>query len=152
MKFYPFKKSSITLITMLFGICFNALAAEPLFIEVITSDSYPITGIDALLKQGIEIRHYNLDDGKRMVSEQLEANLPKGQKAAEAEMQRRIKKIGQPALSKMFNDAFQAVIIGTGYGLTRQPAVVFDHGKSVVYGVTDLSRALLLYRQWENLQ
>lgn len=142
---------SIAIISMLSAISFNSFAAatEPLFIEVITSDSHPVTGLNALPKRGIEVRLYNLDDGKRMVSEQLEANLPKNQKAAEAEMRRRIKNIGQPALSKMFNHAFQAVIIGTGYGLTRQPAVVFDHGKSVIYGVTDLSQALSLYRQWE---
>ncbi len=130
---------------------FNILAAEKgssLIIEVFTSDSYPITGENRLNKQGIKIQHYNLDDGDRMVANKLEANLPKNQQAAEAEMTKRIKRIGQAALSKMFNDAFQGIIIGTRYGLTRYPAVVFNQGASVVYGVTDINKAVALYHQW----
>ncbi len=117
------------------------------YIEVITSDAYPVSGLNLIQKKGIAVRLYNLDDGKRMVS-QLEANLPKSEQAAKKAMALRIKKIGDHALKKKFSDAFQAIIIGTQYGLTRHPAVVFNHGQAVVYGVTDLTRALTLYRHW----
>jgi integrating conjugative element protein (TIGR03757 family) len=120
---------------------------EKVYIEVITSDAYPISELNQIQKQGISVRIYNLEDGKRMVS-QLEANLPKGEQAAKKAMALRIKKMGDHALKKKFSDAFQAIIIGTQYGLTRHPAVVFNHGKAVVYGVTDLTRALTLYRHW----
>ncbi len=117
------------------------------YIEVITSDAYPVLGLNLIQKKGIAVRVFNLGDGKRMVS-QLEANLPKSEKAAKKAMALRIKNIGDLALNKMFSDAFQAVIIGTQYGLTRHPAVVFNHGQAVIYGITDLTRALTLYRHW----
>ena len=117
------------------------------YIEVIISDAYPISGLNLIQKKGIVVRLYNLDDGKRMVS-QLEANLPKSEQAAKKAMALRIKKMGGHVLKKKFSDAFQAIIIGTQYGLTRHPAVIFNHGQAVVYGVTDLTRALTLYRQW----
>ncbi len=120
---------------------------EKVYIEVITSDAYPISELNQIQKQGISVRIYNLEDGKRMVS-QLEANLPKGEQAAKKAMALRIKKLGDHALKKKFSDAFQAIIIGTQYGLTRHPAVVFNHGQAVVYGVTDLTHALTLYRHW----
>lgn len=37
----------------------------------------------------------------------------------------------------------------TRYGLTKIPAVVFDNGVSVVYGVADLGQALQLYGKWQ---
>ncbi len=122
--------------------------AENPSIEVITNDSRPVSGLNDLKKEGINVRLYNLDEGKRLIS-RLEANLPKGEKAANRVMAQRIKNIGQPALQKMFSEAYQAVIVGTYHGLTRHPAIVFDNGRSVVYGVTDLTRALAMYRQWK---
>lgn len=125
----------------------NQNADEISFIEVITSDAYPVSGLNLIKKQGIPVKLYNLDDGKRMVS-QLEANLPKVEQAAKKAMALRIKKMGDHVLNKKFADAFQAIIIGTQYGLTRHPAVVFNHGQAVVYGINDLTRALTLYRHW----
>ncbi len=121
--------------------------AENSIIEVITSDAYPVTGIAALQKKGITVKLYNFDDGPRMVK-QLEANLPRGEKAATKAMALRLKKIGDAALARMFSDAFQAISIGTERGLTQYPAVIFENGRSVVYGVTDLPRAMTLYQQW----
>lgn len=117
-------------------------------IEVITSDRYPMTGINAIKNKGIQVTLYNFDDGQRMVKK-LEANLPIGQKAAEKAMAKRLKKIGNTSLQAMFFDAFQANVIGTEYGITQYPAIVFDKGQSVVYGETDLPNALVLYRRWK---
>jgi integrating conjugative element protein (TIGR03757 family) len=137
-----------------FGLCLNLNAAElpsAPFIEVIHSDAYPVTGIQALKRQGMAIKLYNLDDGKRLVS-QLATNLPHNQDAAKKTLQQRFKKMGNQAVKGQFIRAYQGVIVGTQYGVTRYPAVIFDHGRAVVYGITDLPQALTLYRQWQATQ
>ena len=35
------------------------------------------------------------------------------------------------------------------YKIERYPAVVFEHGEAVVYGVTDIGKAILIYKEWE---
>jgi len=130
------------------GFCSNSLAEEQPFIEVISSDLFPITGIKDLQRQGYSINVYNLDDGKRLVA-QIGANLPNNQNAAKNTLQQRFKKMGEEQVKAQFIQAYQAVTISTQYGLTRYPAVVFNHGESVVYGETSLVQALRRYQQWK---
>ena len=136
------------LVLMFFGFCFKLQAKEQLFIEVISSDSFPVTGIKALQQQGFSVNVYNLDDGKRLVA-QIGANLPNNQNAAKNVLQQRFKKMGDKQVKTQFIQAYQAVTLGTQYGLTRYPAVVFNHGESVVYGETNLVQALRFYQQWK---
>ena len=127
---------------------FTLKANEAPYIEVITSDEFPVTGIEDLKKQGIEAKVLNFDDSKRMITK-LESGLPNNEAAAKKAMQQRLKKMGDEALKNVFSQAFQAVIVGTQHGITRYPAVVFDRGQSVIYGVTEMTHALALYHQWQ---
>jgi len=136
------------LLLMFFGFSFKLQAKEQLFIEVISSDSFPVTGIKALQQQGLSVNVYNLDDGKRLVA-QIGANLPNNQNAAKNVLQQRFKEMGDKQVKAQFIQAYQAVTLSTQYGLTRYPAVVFNHGESVVYGETNLVQALRLYQQWK---
>jgi len=136
------------LVLIALGFCSNSLAEEQPFIEVISSDLFPITGIKDLQRQGYSINVYNLDDGKRLVA-QIGANLPNNQNAAKNTLQQRFKKMGEEQVKAQFIQAYQAVTISTQYGLTRYPAVVFNHGESVVYGETSLVQALRRYQQWK---
>ena len=141
-------------ISICFGFCFNLNAAElpsAPFIEVIVSDAYPVTGIQTLNRQGIAVKLYNLDDGKRLLS-QLATGLPHNQEAAKKTLQQRFQKMGDQTVKGRFIQAYQGVIVGTQYGVTQYPAVIFDHGQAVVYGVTDLPRAVTLYHQWQAAQ
>ena len=136
---------------LILGLSFSVHAAETNtspFIEVITSDAYPVSSIQMLEQQGISVKLYNLDDGKRLIST-LGNGLPADQDAAKQVLEQRFKQRGNAAVKGQFMQAFEAVTVSSQYGLTRYPAVVFEHGQSVVYGVTDLSRALTLYRKWQ---
>lgn len=52
---------------------------------------------------------------------------------------------------KVFTEALRAAydghMLAREYKLQKAPAIVFDNGKYVVYGSTDIRHALLLYRQ-----
>jgi len=133
--------SSLTLSTL-------SLATEYPTIEVITRDAYPIKGMQTLQRRGFSVKVYNLDDSQRLISK-IGINLPNHLNAAKSALQQRFNKIGLSAVSQQFMTAFQATSVSTQYGLTRYPAVVFDHGQSVIYGVTDLHQAVNLYQQWQ---
>ncbi len=137
----------LVLITLVF--CNHSQAAEKPFIEVVTSDFFPVTNLHVLQGQGFLVKVYNLDDGKRLVA-QIGANLPNNQNAAKSALQQRFKKRGKEQVKAQFIQAYQAVTISTKYGLSSYPAVVFNHGESVVYGETNLVKALSLYQQWKS--
>ncbi len=140
-------------LTVWFWYCFSftIYAVELPFIEVITSDLYPVTGIKALQQQGLSVKVYNLDDSKRLV-EEIGKHLPNNQNAAKNVLQQRFKKMGDKQVKAQFIRAYQAVTLSTQYALTGYPAVVFNHGQSVIYGVTDLNQAVYLYRLWQKQQ
>lgn len=121
--------------------------AGPGLVEAIHSDAFPLTGADDLAGQGIEVKTYNLDDGKRLTAT-LANGLPPDQEQAKAALERRFKEQGMEAVQKHFTQAFQGQILGVQYGISRYPAIVFDQGRAVVYGVTDLNRAVAIYRDW----
>ena len=116
-------------------------------VEVIHSDAFPLTGVDAVAGQGIEVKTYNLDDAERLTAH-LATGLPPNQEQAKAALERRFNEQGMEAVQAQFTQAFQGQIAGVQYGISRYPAVVFDRGEAVVYGVTDLNRAVAIYREW----
>lgn len=122
-------------------------AGQAIVVEVIHNDAFPLTGVDAVTGQGIEIKTYNLDDGKRLTAN-LATGLPPNQEQAKAALERRFKEQGMEAVQEQFTQAFHGQIAGVQYGISRYPAVVFDRGEAVVYGVTDLNRAVAIYREW----
>lgn len=122
-------------------------AGQSIVVEAIHSDAFPLTGIEDLAGQGIEVKTYNLDDGKRLTAN-LATGLPPNQEQAKRALEQRFKQQGMASVQQQFMQAFQGRIVGVQYGISRYPAVVFNQGQAVVYGVTDLNRALEIYREW----
>jgi len=139
-------RHAFLLLTFMFSL--NVCATELPFIEVITSDAYPISGVQSVQRQGFLVNVYNLDDGKHLVAE-IGKHLPNNQAAAKKALEKRFKNRGAAAVKQQFMQAYRGVILSTQYGLTQYPAVVFEQGQSVIYGVTDLNQGVNLYRQWQ---
>jgi integrating conjugative element protein (TIGR03757 family) len=131
------------------GFCFAMTinAQNKPVIEVIISDAWSLSGVQALKRQGYTVNVYNLDDGKRLVKG-LARNLPPNQAAAKRQLLNRFDRLGKTKVRAQFMQAFQGQIISTQYGINRFPAVIFDHGDAVIYGVTDLQLALRRYQAW----
>jgi integrating conjugative element protein (TIGR03757 family) len=131
------------------GFCFAlaTYAQDKPVIEVITGDAWPLSGVQALQQQGYVINVYNLDDGKRLVKS-LARNLPPNQAAAKRQLLNRFDRLGKSRVRAQFMQAFQGQIISARYGIRRFPAVIFDHGQAVIYGVTDLQTVLRRYVSW----
>jgi integrating conjugative element protein (TIGR03757 family) len=122
-----------------------------LLIEVIHSDRDNIRGQEQLRQQGIQVNLYNLDDPKRLLA-RLGQNLPPNQVMAKAALEQRFAALGKHTVQAQFQSAYQALIKATDYGVDRYPAIVFNHGQVVIYGLTDLKQAWARYRQWRRGQ
>ena len=120
-------------------------SAEPT-IEVFTNEHYPVAGAESLRGRGIAVELYDLDAPKRWAAK-MSQGLPGRREQAKAIVDSRFAQIGLEQVKENLKAAYQGLVKASGYGLQRYPAIVFDHGKSVVYGVQDLSRALSIYQQ-----
>jgi integrating conjugative element protein (TIGR03757 family) len=120
-------------------------------IDIITSDRYPVTGLESARAQGLSVNVYNLDDGKRLVK-RLAGKLPPNQQAAKRQLENTLKRMGADAGRQAFSNAFQAQQVATQSRLERYPAIVFNQGQAGVYGVTEVSEALKHYHAWREVQ
>lgn len=118
-------------------------------IEVIVSDADRATGLAKLRQQGYDVKLYNLDAPKHLIAS-LSQNLPVNPEAAKRTLEQRMQQYGRQALQQQLMAEYQGLSVAIQYQIDRYPAVLFDRGKAVVYGVTDLQQALGWYRQWQS--
>lgn len=121
--------------------------AEPVDIEVFSDQRYPVFGIEAAGRRGARITLYDLGAPARLL-EPLNAGLPGNLEEAKAATMARIHRIGLDEFKRRLREAYSGQLKAFEYRIRSYPAVVFDQGASVIYGVTDLPEALRCYRTW----
>lgn len=85
-------------------------------------------------------------DGLAALERELSEGLPDDPKAARELALRRIDALGGGLLSRA-ESAAEGLVLAQRYGIKKVPAIVFDDGISVVYGITDIGDAIEIYRQ-----
>jgi len=125
------------------------LAGTPLSIEVFTTTEFPISGKGDWRLQGASVTVYYVDGLKHFEST-LSESLPNDAQAAKAEALRRIDQFDGAHMAPAKNAAI-GLTKAVQYGVDRYPAFVFD-GRAVVYGVTDLVKAVDRYEAWQREQ
>ena len=129
-----------------------SIAAEsgmPSRIEIISDAAHPVENIAVVQKKlsgGATIRYFTIDAQARL-DETLSKDLPADPEQARVIALQRIQALDRPSLAKNLSESFEGLLRAQRYGIDRYPAVVFDEGKTVVYGVTDLQEAVRLYQQ-----
>jgi len=127
-----------------------APAHLPERIDIFYDDSVSLTGLEAVketLAGRTAIHLYDMNAPER-VEDELGHGLPPDPERSKRILMERMQAIGIEALKRRFVAAYQGVIKSQEYGIDRYPAIVFDDGASVVYGVADLQEALNRYREW----
>lgn len=130
--------SRITMGLVLLG-AGSALAEELHSLEVFTTASRPISGVDSIQFPKVSVTVYAVDGIGR-----FEARLSEGLPAdPEAARQEALQRIGQldAADTVATRHAVMGLARAVQLGVDRVPAIVLD-GERVVYGVTDLALAL----------
>lgn len=113
--------------------------SQPSTIEVFTTSAIGIVGQD----YGAEIFEI---DGLDALARELSDGLPTDPAEAQQQALQRISELGD-ALRRRAGQATEGLSRAQRYGIKKIPAVVFDDGRSVIYGLTDLNQAIEIYRQ-----
>jgi integrating conjugative element protein (TIGR03757 family) len=139
---------------LLLGLMFPlaSIAAEapaPSRIDILSDAAHPVANVAAVqaqLGRATVIRYFAIDAQPRL-EESLSKDLPANPEQARAIALQRIQALDRSTLEKELSESVEGLLLAQRYRITRYPAVVFDEGKSVVYGVTDLREAMRLYQQ-----
>ena len=121
------------------------MAEAPLHIEVFTTQTQPITVGVVASHPGVSLQISEVDAVERFDSA-LSQGLPIDPALAQREVQRRLATFNDRDVATLRLSA-TGVATAARLGIDRTPAIVFDRS-AVIYGVTDLSMALLNYQAW----
>lgn len=122
----------------------TAQASVPLRVEVFTAD--PVTTAMAGPRDtDVELKVYRLD-GIQQVERALSVDLPLDPASARRGVLARLQRLDPQATASMQRAAV-GLVRAVEYHIDRWPAVVFDE-TAIVYGVTDLTETLRIYRRW----
>ncbi|PUA30392.1 MAG: integrating conjugative element protein [Cellvibrio sp. 79] len=100
---------------------------------------------------GIEVIHYDLSIPERIKEKYLPA-LPGDIDRAKKIMKTYLASVQGMEFQKAIREAYRGHEKMVQYQLEKIPAVVFNQGQYVVYGITDIQRALALYKSHRNLE
>ena len=130
----------IALLVCIASACWHAAFASDLDVRVYTDDRHPVA-----IQPGITVKVTKLDEAQRLLSD-LSANLPTDPSQAAAMARQRLAHGGANWQSRM-QQASQGVADAWSLGIAKVPAVVVN-GRYVVYGETDVGKALQLIDQY----
>ena len=118
--------------------------ASPIFaqehMEVFTESPIQLDSVP-----GISVIHYDLSEPAR-IKKQSAPKLPADEKIALAQAKAFFKTAEGNAYKSAMRDAYRGKQKMMQYQLTKIPAIVFEEGKYVIYGSTDVVQATTLYR------
>lgn len=129
-----------------------SIAAEsrmPNRIEIISDAAHPVENIGVVQKQlgdKTSIRYFAID-AQTQLDETLSKDLSPDPEQARMIALQRIQALDRSNLARKLSTSFEGLLLAQRYGIGRYPAVVFDEGERVVYGVTDLQEAVRRYQQ-----
>ena len=98
-------------------------------------------------KNSYEIKHYLIDGGRAFEAE-ISQGLSSDLKIATRQVAQRFKK-NKILWEKQAKKSWQGAVNAQSIGIKKIPAITFDKGKSVIYGVLDLSKA---HKIWSSKQ
>ncbi len=119
-------------------------APLPARIEVFTNSRYPVTNNTTT---EVPVQIHDLDAPAEL-EEKLSAGLPPDPEHAKAIALDRLEALGAGQLAEMVNQAYEGASQAMTYELVKIPAVVFDNGTSVIYGITNIEDAIRRYQAW----
>ena len=121
-----------------------ALASEggrrPSSIDVFVTSDVDVSGRMA----SVDI---HVVDGLAALERELSDGLPGDPGKAQRQALQRINLLGEELRSRV-ESAAGGLVLAQKFGIKKVPAIVFEGGGSVIYGVTDVRQAVEIYQQW----
>ncbi|RUM93756.1 MAG: hypothetical protein DSZ28_06680 [Thiothrix sp.] len=127
-------------------------AVMPESMTLITFNGRLAKNIHIVRKWGVDPKWFNLD-GANNIRAHLYAAVPEHLRTLRNPSQDTIDKVGvilRKAATRLNPIDKNSVMVGLYidyWGLQRVPAMVFNEGESVIYGVTDFEEALIIWQE-----
>jgi integrating conjugative element protein (TIGR03757 family) len=96
------------------------------------------------------IKHYLIDGGQDFESK-ISQGLSNNRRTAQRQIRQRFNKHKKSWVAQA-KSAWQGAINAQSLNIEKVPAITFDKGKTLIYGVTDLSKALNIHRKEKSKQ
>lgn len=149
MKFMSMKQCVIKA-GQLFGLCWLFTISSAAFantlstvsVDIFVSDTDRLTNVIALKRQVKSLTIHNMDNSVRLDA-QLSQGLSSDPAVAEQQARARMTGINQQAI----REAWTPVVKASFYDIKKIPAIVFNDGEAVVYGITDVMTAAGFYQK-----
>ena len=114
-------------------------------VEVFTDPAlFPV----ALGNSGVAVEVHDLSAQQKLLDE-LGQGLPGNPSLAKDMAASRLETAG---FRQRLADTTTAALLASRYGITKIPAIVFDRGAAVAYGLTDVNQAVQVYQHWKEAQ
>ncbi len=125
------------------------MLVTPRSIEIFTTTDQPIHAIDRFVEKHMHIAiQIHKFDAIKGLEDTLSQGLTADPDKAKRLVLERLQQLNKGTRSQLEHSA-TALAKAVQYGVEKYPAMVFD-GELVVYGLTDLSVALMHYRLWRS--
>ncbi len=138
------------------GICLSVSAFAtptttlPDSIVVITSNKKPVIDtkhtVSLLRRHGKTVTFHNLDEVDAL-EKQWSEGLPENEARAKKVFEERLSVVGKATFEAQFKKAYAGLTFALQHNIDRYPVIIFDN-HYLVYGVTELSHAVDIYRNF----
>lgn len=125
----------------------HADAELPATMDIFTSAEFPIERIGFIANtaraRATELTLYRVDSLEEL-EQLLNENLPNDPERAQAMALQRLQ-AGGARIRQLAQKGAEALELTLRYGIDRYPAMVFNGGESVIYGITNVEEAVAIY-------
>lgn len=118
--------------------------AEKLVVEAFYDENTRLLNIQQAERFAF-VSTYDLSAPERL-ERQLSKGLPSNPEEASTLATARLKEGGNE-LQNAFRNAYEGQMKAMTYNVEKLPAIVFNSGEAVIYGVADVSKAITIYRK-----
>jgi len=125
-----------------------ALAPQAFALESVEVFTDPALFPVALGNSGVAVEVHDLSAQQKLLDE-LGQGLP-GNPSLAKDMA--ASRLGTAGFRQRLADTTAATLLASRYGIAKIPAIVFDRGAAVAYGLTDVGQAIQLYQRWKQMQ
>jgi integrating conjugative element protein (TIGR03757 family) len=117
-------------------------------VDVFDVSSGEVVGMPELFARGARVTLHRIDTVDR-IEQRIGDGLPADEVAAQKALARWLRESGEVERRALVR-GWAALLVLDRYEIARVPAVVFNDGEAVVYGVRDLGEAVARWRRWRN--
>jgi integrating conjugative element protein (TIGR03757 family) len=115
-------------------------------VEVFTDAAlFPITSANL----AIPVEIHDLSTQQKLLDE-LGQGLPNNNPALAKGMA--ASRLDRSNVRQRLADATAGAMLANRYGIAKIPAILFDRGAAVAYGLTDVNQAIQLYQRWKEIK